>query len=206
MRLPIKITGVMKGNRRGARTNPATIVFLVLGFLAALILFSNACLPSSGLTPSSLPCGPDTVPSGDSVLPSKNVKAVNFNGDPYDLSDVGEGVHVVYNIGCPTAKHWAIYTLDWSWNNTGHKGSLTRIVSGCPANDTLRELAARSPLKGHPRFNVFFAPSYESCQIPGFDPWNYAPRDKSFSVLYWLHQAHFTERYFASLFSLRLRL
>ena len=106
-------------------------------------------------------------------------------------------LHLFYTTDCSQHSLWQSLTLEHTWFKVGHRGALSRLVSGC-----IKEDAAATPHKNHkllmrsaidhPRHFIFFGPRINPDAVPGPSGAHvrYPPINRPATVYYWLLMSH----------------
>eukprot|EP00760_Papus_ankaliazontas_P035816 PhM_4_TR8038/c0_g1_i1/m.45995/K20781/SGT1; peptidyl serine alpha-galactosyltransferase len=95
-------------------------------------------------------------------------------------------VHVFYTIDCTQHSLWQAMVLEKSWEDVGHDGFLTRIVSGCTTEaefERSRQSVLRQDSSSYRRHGVFFSPTFDV--LPNGEA--YAPYNRPNSFWYWMN-------------------
>lgn len=101
----------------------------------------------------------------------------------------GVHYHIIFSTGCTTNQDWQSYVFFHGVVTSGQPGRVTRIVSGCTAENeqTLRAIFAKqiAPMAAPGRFQLHFTPDYKNVK-PGAD---YKYWNKPFGLKHWLEHA-----------------
>ena len=110
------------------------------------------------------------------------------------LDRMNQDLHIVFSTGCTTGPKQSTIDLSdlllqHSAKQVGHRGPMTRIVSGCSAEQK-QMLRARPTL--YPNYRLHFTRAFSPNPMPGVND-SYAPYNKPFGLRDWLEQTNITE-------------
>ena len=115
----------------------------------------------------------------DSPNSALTTKVVNKNDVKY---------HIIFSTGCSTFQDWQSYVFFHGAMTSGQPGTVTRIVSGCSADDEmkLRAIFAEQIAPMAPgRFKIHFTPDYSKLKpSTSYKYWN-----KPYGLKHWLENA-----------------
>uniref|UniRef100_A0A7S3NDQ0 Uncharacterized protein n=1 Tax=Aureoumbra lagunensis TaxID=44058 RepID=A0A7S3NDQ0_9STRA len=99
-----------------------------------------------------------------------------------DLDDNEPEVHVVFSTDCGSYQHWQSIAVWYSSRQVGHRGPVTRIASGCTAEQRSPIVQEYSEIDTSGQFRAHFAPAGE---LKG----NYKYSNKPSGLYHWLTTA-----------------
>eukprot|EP00614_Pseudopedinella_elastica_P019425 CAMPEP_0172653240 /NCGR_PEP_ID=MMETSP1068-20121228/243725_1 /TAXON_ID=35684 /ORGANISM="Pseudopedinella elastica, Strain CCMP716" /LENGTH=610 /DNA_ID=CAMNT_0013467669 /DNA_START=141 /DNA_END=1973 /DNA_ORIENTATION=- len=139
---------------------------------------------SSGSTSTSQP---GRISSGANSLGGQNT-ASGARGSSQDNGS--SHVHVIFSTDCSAFQNWQSVVLFYSARAAGQRGPLTRIASGCTAEEKSALRALHAAL-GSPQFRAHFTPDYSA--DPKHPGKRYLFFNKPHGLLHWLTHGSFNE-------------
>ena len=112
-----------------------------------------------------------------------NANRERLRGKHEETKDDETKYHVVFSTDCSDYHNWQSYVLFYHAQKIGQPGTITRIASGCSADQTLtmRDFHYHHVEPISPRFKTHFTPSYSEIDGDHFPYFN-----KPFGVRHWM--------------------